>query len=323
METIRNYVDTMFKDFPKTKEVVDMKLNILDTMEDKYNQLIEEGKNENEAIGTVISQFGNIDELKAEMGITSLQNIEEDTLGQTYVSYTDESQIADYLRYRKTFGTAIGLGVMLCILACLGPIADQSRHSIIGITIFFFMIAIAVAIFIIQGMKATQFRDFQTKEIHLTPDLKAFYQERSRSFQNTFAFGIAFAVILCILSPAAYMISEHLFYQLFQTYSFTEFLVNAPFFTLIAIAVFLFVKLGIMKSSYQYILNNSTVRKNSVQAQKQEEKENRIYAIIMPLVAMLYLLIGFLFGWWHPGWIIFPITAILINAYIYLTKKEA
>lgn len=69
MELIRNYIEGIFSGLPKTKEIIEMKLNMIDNMEEKYNALLDEGKNENEAIGIVISQFGNIEELKSELGI--------------------------------------------------------------------------------------------------------------------------------------------------------------------------------------------------------------------------------------------------------------
>ena len=43
-------------------------------MEDKYNELISEGKSDNEAIGIVISEFGNLDELADSLGIKSFVN---------------------------------------------------------------------------------------------------------------------------------------------------------------------------------------------------------------------------------------------------------
>lgn len=63
METIRNYLETMFSHLPNTPEVIRAKNELWQMMEDKYNELKEEGKSENEAIGTVISEFGNLDEI--------------------------------------------------------------------------------------------------------------------------------------------------------------------------------------------------------------------------------------------------------------------
>lgn len=67
MNTIRNYLDSLFLNVPKTAETQKAKKDLLSIMEDHYYELIEEGKNENEAIGTVINEFGSIDELLAEL----------------------------------------------------------------------------------------------------------------------------------------------------------------------------------------------------------------------------------------------------------------
>lgn len=63
MDTIRSYVEGMFTSLPKTPEMEQLKDEILANMEDKYNELKARGCSENEAIGSVISDFGNIDEL--------------------------------------------------------------------------------------------------------------------------------------------------------------------------------------------------------------------------------------------------------------------
>ena len=57
METIRNYLESMFADLPNTAAVLKAKQELYSMMEDKYTELREEGKAENEAIGIVISEF--------------------------------------------------------------------------------------------------------------------------------------------------------------------------------------------------------------------------------------------------------------------------
>ena len=63
METIRNYLNTMFAGLPDTPEVRRAYEELAAMMEDKYTELKEEGRSENEAVGIVISEFGNLDEL--------------------------------------------------------------------------------------------------------------------------------------------------------------------------------------------------------------------------------------------------------------------
>ena len=61
METIKNYLESMFLNLPNTPEVYKAKNELLQMMEDKYTELKGSGKSENEAIGIVISEFGNLD----------------------------------------------------------------------------------------------------------------------------------------------------------------------------------------------------------------------------------------------------------------------
>ena len=69
MEAIREYLNNLFMSLPETPEVLRAKAELLEMMEDKYEELIQEGKTEKEAIGTVISEFGNLEELAEELGI--------------------------------------------------------------------------------------------------------------------------------------------------------------------------------------------------------------------------------------------------------------
>lgn len=70
MDTIRGYLNNMFNSLPRTEQTFKLKQDLLASMEEKYYELKKEGKSENEAVGIVISEFGNIDELIDELGIT-------------------------------------------------------------------------------------------------------------------------------------------------------------------------------------------------------------------------------------------------------------
>ena len=60
MDTIRTYLENMFLHLPKNPEVRRAKEELLSMMGDKYQELKREGRSENEAIGIVISEFGNL-----------------------------------------------------------------------------------------------------------------------------------------------------------------------------------------------------------------------------------------------------------------------
>ena len=82
MEAIRNYLETMFGNLPNTPEVLRAKDELLQMMEDKYTELKEQGKSENEAVGTVISEFGNLEELAEGLGIKNAMNTEQTAQGR-------------------------------------------------------------------------------------------------------------------------------------------------------------------------------------------------------------------------------------------------
>ena len=73
MDTIKSYLDNMFEVLPKTNQMIKLKNDLLCSMEEKYNEHKNDGKSENEAIGIVISEFGNIDELIDELGIEHMK----------------------------------------------------------------------------------------------------------------------------------------------------------------------------------------------------------------------------------------------------------
>lgn len=183
MEAIREYLNNLFISLPETPEVLRAKAELLEMMEDKYEELIQEGKSDKEAIGTVISEFGNLEELAEELGIDTYLKKEKDPEVQTEKSGTEQTkgdavsaektravycwgleEARDYISYAWRHAQYIAIAVFLCICApyadCIvdgasaqGYISPMLRN-IIGSSGLFGMVAIAVALFCgASGMK--------------------------------------------------------------------------------------------------------------------------------------------------------------------------
>ena len=116
METIKNYLENMFSHLPNTPEVQKAKYELYQMMEDKYNELISEGKSDNEAIGIVISEFGNLDELADSLGIKSFVNPSQAMPAAKTLS---RETAAAFLRDSAKQAYLTAFGVLLCILASL------------------------------------------------------------------------------------------------------------------------------------------------------------------------------------------------------------
>ena len=112
METIKSYLETMFANMPNTPEVLRAKQELWGMMEDKYNELISEGLSENEAVGTVISEFGNLDELSETLGLNRQQyNTPSDNRRCLSIE-----EIKKYIRAYNVKSILIAIGVFLCII---------------------------------------------------------------------------------------------------------------------------------------------------------------------------------------------------------------
>lgn len=98
METIRTYLDNMFLHLPKNEKVRRAKEELLGMMEDKYHELKSEDRTENEAVGIVISEFGNLEEVAEALGIQNLIT-GEDSVNKTRMLSVDE--VTDFLANRE------------------------------------------------------------------------------------------------------------------------------------------------------------------------------------------------------------------------------
>ena len=103
METIRNYLNTMFAGLPDTPEVRRAYEELAAMMEDKYTEMIAEGHSENETVGTVISEFGNLEELAQTLGI---EDYLTGATGSKYTSGRDYASAGDDRTSRRDYESA-------------------------------------------------------------------------------------------------------------------------------------------------------------------------------------------------------------------------
>jgi hypothetical protein len=68
MKKIKNHIEELFKEIPRTHESELVKQEIIQNLEEKVIFLMESGKEEEDAINKAIVEFGDIDELKKELG---------------------------------------------------------------------------------------------------------------------------------------------------------------------------------------------------------------------------------------------------------------
>lgn len=154
MRQIREYVEAMFSTLPKTKEVVDIRLQILEHMEDKFEALREQGMSESEALGSVILEFGSIDEIKGEFGIaTEPEKPWDDELDRL---------LRDYTAFAPKRRLAVAAAVILFILS---PVLSEFVDSVM---VFFLMVAVGVGLLIYFNGRKKDYRALIAERRKLT-----------------------------------------------------------------------------------------------------------------------------------------------------------
>lgn len=323
MDTIQSYVESVFVNLPRTPEMMRLKEEMLSNMEDKYLELKEAGQSENEAIGTVLSEFGNIDEIVEEYELEH-----EDTSDE--VIYFSEEETEEFLNHRTKFAMGIALGVFLCILAPavllllqgmyhLVPflqVMSEDTMNILSLIPFFLMIAIAVGMFIVLGMKEDQYK-LEYRSITLERSTRNYLQREKTEFQPRFAKAIASGVGLCILAPISLLIATLFLGD--ENGIAVVFLLS-----FVAAGVFLFVFYGIQYATYERLLAEGDYTPEKLKVEKTSEN---IAGIVFPIAGGIYVISGFLFDAWGTAWIIFPIAGISFAIFSavyhsYLTMKR-
>lgn len=312
MDTIKNYLENIFQGFPNTPEVRRAKDDLFTMMEDKYHELKNQEKTENEAIGIVISEFGNIDELAEELGLNT-QKTEGNTKQEGRILSLNE--INDYMNASRKTSVMIGIGVMLCIFSVIPlilfdalPFAEQ-LSDVIGFIFLFVMIAIAVAIFILSGMISQKYEYLKKELLQLDPSTEMQLRSEKDLYQRPFTIQIIIGVCLCILSVIPVIVVGSLA-------DGNALLENCSVITLlvfIGIAVYLFITSGMRMECYKVLLQEDEYNRK-VKEIKQNELTGIVASVYWPIVTCIYLGYSFITGNWGMSWIIWPIAGILFGA---------
>jgi len=323
MDTIKSYIDSMFRNLPQTEKVLRAKSELFQMMEDKYTELIKNGKSENEAVGTVISEFGNLEELASELGISDIyKTTREDSINRRKLTF---DEIEGFIAAKRKKAVRTGIGVMLCICSVIGPIiSDALNYSdYFGVIAFFIFISAGVTMFILSGSAMEDYRFMYEENCSIDAAETEFLRNKRREESNTYTAKLSTGILLCILSVIPPISFENM--------GILEDLSPALLFLLVSAGVFLITSSNIIKGSYDQLLNINTSklkRSNSKENERNKKYKNKTVKVIMSVywqtITCIYLCISFLTSSWHITWLIWPIAAAVRTVIhsIYASDEE-
>lgn len=312
METIKNYLDNMFSGIVQTAAMEQLKSDIFDTMGEKYQELKAAGKSENEAIGAVISEFGNIDELidsfQMSRKVSQPDDLPEVTMGEAEA----------YLQTKKKIGALIGGGVFLCILGVIVMIASTLiieignqqieiayEPSIIGVVFLLVLVAAAVGLFIYGGTLATPY-EYLKFSFYMDDTVRAQIEENKKEFQPIYTIFLVIGVALCVVSPIPVLLS-----QIVRHNSDIPTMIGVcVLLLLVSVGTFMLIYFGNLHEAYSKLLELGEYSKKN---KKKNKVMSAISSIVWPIATIVFLIAGLGFSKWHPAWLIFPILGIIMG----------
>lgn len=127
-EKLRNYIDGLFENAPKTVRAVELKEEMYQNLTDKYNDLIAEGKSEESAYNIAIASIGDVEILIS--GLSGEKQMESEAS-----------------RKRSAILTAVAIALYI-----LCPVPVILLQNTVGVMALFLFVAAATGLLIYNGV---------------------------------------------------------------------------------------------------------------------------------------------------------------------------
>ena len=333
MDVIAAYLDTMFSPYPTTPRLVEAKAELRAMMEDKYTELIASGHSENEAVGQVITEFGNLDELAPLLGIsTDLGDAKtapaSGTVGAAPSAWSqtpDPGTAAPHsppadppITLEEAQGLAhameatrwrVALAVAGFVVSPVPLLFDSA--PLLGIVVLLVIVAACVLTLVGHGSTLRPFERVRSGRFTPTPEVDAWAADLVEAHEPQAQRALLVAIGLWILSA----IPTIAFATLDGSHDGSWAFVGVAL-TLVMVAVGLCVLLtnSWAKSAAKKVTQEGRLEALKEHASEKDPVANAFAAVYWPVVVLVYLTWSFLGDAWDRSWVIWPITGILFGA---------
>ena len=256
--------------------------------------------------------------LKDDMEYSSEVITESAVESDSSLHRVDMETASAFLAFRRNWAPRIALAVFLCIISpvaliMLGAFSEYGVLSIsenaaggIGMVILLLLVAGAVSIFIMYGMKNQPFEFLEKENIDTAYGVTGMVREYKDRCAAVCSTQIVLGVVLCILSVL----------PLFGALCVTEndlviILCVCLLLVIVAVGVVFLILAGMNRGAANMLLQEGDYS-------REEKKRNRLTStaagVYWLLVTAGYLAWSFATGGWNRTWIVWPVAGVLFPA---------
>ena len=159
MSKVSVYLDNVFAALPNTPETRQMRQEIGARSEAQYEAAIQQGSSENEALGLVVSSFGSIEKLRAELGTQEQQaETQLDVQKQEQQAFAMQ-WVSDYMGFKQKYNRNMTIGIGTCVLSLVASsLLDEFLFlSFLSGPVFMLIGAVGVGILAYNGMQHSKY----------------------------------------------------------------------------------------------------------------------------------------------------------------------
>ena len=228
-----------------------------------------------------------------------------------------------FLEHNEKAAVTVSTGVMLCILSpvvmiLLAGLAEAEKISlnetyagIAGVIILLIIVAIAVAMFVLTGLKGKQYEYLEQVNIDTAYGVSGMAKERRNSYSETHSRLLIVGIMLCIIAVIPLLIMMLVGYS--NNTDTLPVVGTAGMLVVIAIGVKMIVLTCIRHDGYDKLLEEGDYTRIN-------KKIGRFDGIYWAVVLAIYLGWSFITMRWELTWIVWPIAGVLFAAYREIMK---
>lgn len=342
MNVIIAYLETMFAAFPQTPRLAEAKAELQTMMEDAYAAFIAEGLSENEAVGRVIAEFGNLDELAPVLGITAEVAPAIASIGGSLPGSDSSAaaappqaqapafplitreEVEGYAAARREGDSRLALGVSLCVVApgLLIAVSALSGAGVltlggnlgafIGIIGMLVLIAGGVLLFVRRGQALEPYSRISEGRFTRSPAVERWARELAGEHAPKRTRRLQIAIVLWVLA-AVPVLATSLLPGISERDSGAWGAVGvAGTLVMVATGLLVFLPSNWANDTAELIAKGG--KAGSGEPEEEHSLIGVVASIYWPLVTAVFLAWSFIGDAWDRSWIIWPICGVLFAA---------
>ncbi|WP_196717266.1 permease prefix domain 1-containing protein [Actinomyces trachealis] len=332
MDAIDTFLQAMFAPYPDTARLAEAKAELRAMMEDAYADAISAGKTHNEAVGLVITDFGNLEELAPTLGIvadihqsqaavSSTTPNSAGTAGLPVVTLPEAQALAEA---KRTTARPLGNAVALLVLAAAphialtgaaagaGPLAiTEAEATLIGLPVMLVLIAAGVLILIRRRRAFMGIQHLLSGHFTQDPIVSAWAVRLRMEHEGPRTRALATAVGLWIIA-AIPLVSTGILSEMPGHHDYSSF-GAALTLALVALGLWIFLPTNWAASTHAALVEQGRPGNAPENWHNTDDVIGIIASAYWPLTIVIYLVWSFTLDAWTTSWVVWPVAGVLFG----------